>query len=75
MCGASGRIPGASGGGGNDTPPEETVPPGTAGATWFRLEVGADCGNWANLPALASTSMFVAGQIVLVLHAERSEQG
>ena len=67
MCGASGRIPGASGGGGNDTPPEETVLPGMAGTTWFRLAVGADCGNGANLPALGDASMFVAGQIFPVL--------
>ena len=47
------------------------MPPGPAGATWFRLEVDADFGNGANLPTLAVASMFVAGQIVPVWHAER----
>ena len=41
--------------------------PGMAGTTWFRLAVGADCGNGANLPALGDASMFVAGQIFPVL--------
>ena len=47
--------------------------PGMAGATWFRLAVGADCGNGANLPALGDASMFVAGQIFPVLQVAPCE--
>ena len=71
-CGARDCIPGASGGGGSDTPPDVTVPPGAPiGATWLRFEVGADCGKGASLPALEVAFISVAGQIVPVAAAER----